>query len=138
MAESETKLRIDKTDYLLLEKHLKDTLPFEGCGLLAGTGEAVKKVYFVKNILASSSAFEMDPEEQLEAMLDSEERGLDMLAIFHSHPSGPETPSSRDISSAYYPDAATVIVSFENAAETIARAFRIRDNEMREIPLIVR
>lgn len=105
--------------------HLRAALPLEACGFLAGKGTQVTQIYAVTNRLASPSAYEMEPTEQLEAMLDIEAKGLDVLAIYHSHPMGPSTPSSHDVALAYYPEPAYVIVSFFHLAEPSIRAFRI-------------
>ncbi len=37
--------------------------------------------------------------------------GLELLGIYHSHPTGENKPSARDIERAYYPEAAYFIVS---------------------------
>jgi proteasome lid subunit RPN8/RPN11 len=142
MVESESsypirELRIEQRHYRQMLEHLSCSLPHEGCGLLAGTMGFVTRVYGVLNQLASPSAFEMDPKQQLEAMIDIEDRGLDLLAIFHSHPVGPEFPSAVDVSAAYYPEAINVIVSFAGAEQPIVKAFYIRDDHMGEIPFVV-
>jgi proteasome lid subunit RPN8/RPN11 len=76
----------------------------------------------------------MDPNQQLEAMLDLEERGLQMLAIYHSHPHGPEIPSASDIAQATYPDSAYVIISLADKQQPSFRAFNIVDGQVKEIP----
>ncbi len=104
---------------------------------MAGKGGRVLRIYNVDNRLASPSAYEMDPQQQLEAMLDLEEHGWDLLAIFHSHPSGPATPSIVDLSTAYYPEAVYVIVSFVNPDRPVSKAFTLGEGRVEEIPLIV-
>ncbi|MDX1613327.1 MAG: M67 family metallopeptidase [Candidatus Promineifilaceae bacterium] len=103
---------------------LRAALPAEGCGLLAGHGRRVERVYPVPNRLASPTAYEMAPAEQLAAMLDLEERGLKLLAIYHSHPQGPSFPSASDVAQAYYPEAVYIIVDFGPPRPVIG-AFRI-------------
>lgn len=76
--------------------------PLEACGLLAGKNDRVEKVLFVRNQAQSPVRFVMDPYEQLAAFEWIDSRGLDLLAIFHSHPAGPETPSPTDIAEAAY------------------------------------
>ena len=117
--------------------HLLDVYPLEGCGLLAGPGDYADHVYCVSNIINSSIAYEMDPKEQLEAMLDIESRGWEILAIFHSHPAGPERPSARDAAVITYPESAYVIVSLSRIDEPSVRAFTMTDGVTREIPLTV-
>ena len=115
-------------------RELTATLPLEGCGIMAGTTSRVERLYPITNLLASPSAYEMEPNEQLQAMVDLEDRGWEMLAIYHSHPNGPETPSQTDVLQAYYPDTAYVIVSFRSRQEPSVRAFHIVDGRVTEVP----
>ena len=75
----------------------------EACGLLAGKGKIVERVFLVKNELKSTIRFRMDPAEQLSAFTWMETNGLDLVGIFHSHPTGPETLSVTDIAESAYP-----------------------------------
>jgi proteasome lid subunit RPN8/RPN11 len=58
-----------------------------------------------------------------------------MLAIYHSHPEGPQMPSSSDVAQAFYPDAAHVIVSLADRRHPVARAFMIMKGRVHEIVL---
>ena len=90
--------------------HVDSQLPMEACGLLAGRGSSVESVLVVKNQAQSPVRYVMDPIEQLHAFEWIESQGLELLGIFHSHPSGPETVSPTDIAEAAY-DVVHVIVS---------------------------
>jgi proteasome lid subunit RPN8/RPN11 len=79
----------------------------------------------------------MDPKQQLAAMIDMEEQGWDLIAIYHSHPNGPQVPSATDIDKAYYPEAAHLIVSLIDKAKPQVRAFYIVAGTVTEIPLQV-
>ena len=110
-----------------LLSHLQACYPQEGCGLLAGneaTG-VVTAVYPIENSLHSPTAYRMDPTQQVQAMLALEERGWQMLAIYHSHPQGPELPSATDVALAMYPEALHIIVSLQDHAAPMVRTFRI-------------
>ncbi len=87
------------------------------------------------NSLASPTSYEMDPGQLASARRSLRLAGEEMVAIYHSHPSGPEEPSSRDIHRAYYPEAIHLVVSFVNAGRPVARAFRIIDLEASEVEL---
>lgn len=130
-------LRLKRPLFQQIIRHLEDVLPEEGCGLIAGTEGLAQTVYPVRNSLASPIAYEMEPVEQLEAMLDLENRGLDLLAIYHSHPHGPAEPSETDISMAYYPEAAYLIISWDRNHKLTARAFFIVDGKVTEQELIL-
>jgi proteasome lid subunit RPN8/RPN11 len=116
--------------------HLQAAYPLEACGILAGPpGQAVHQ-YAIDNIRQSPVAYEMDPQQQLQAMLDLEARGWEMVAIYHSHPAGPERPSPTDIAQAYYPDCAYIIASLADRAAPVLRGFRIENGRFHEITLI--
>jgi proteasome lid subunit RPN8/RPN11 len=77
--------------------------PEEACGIVAGRGNHSELVIPVTNILHSVTSFRMEPKEQLNAFLLVEERGLDILAIYHSHPDGIEKPSFTDFKELTFP-----------------------------------
>lgn len=128
-------LRLKLSDYQTMLAHLQAAYPLEACGLMAGRDGTIKRIYPVANRLASSYAFEMEPVEQVEAMLDLEERGLELLAIYHSHPQGPAGPSAIDVAKAYYPEAAQLIVSLRDREHPTVRAFSIADGRIGELSL---
>ena len=117
--------------------HLQAHYPLEACGILAGTGHRALHLYAIDNVLASPVAYEMDPQQQLQAMLDLEAQRWEMVAIFHSHPTGPERPSSTDIAQWYYPDCVTIIVSLAVRELPVVRGFRIKNGRYHEIKLSV-
>ena len=90
---------------LLIEKKFADEMiahaieddPDECCGILAGTDQAVSELYRVTNTAHSPYRYLMDPQEQLNAMLDSERKGWDLLAFYHSHTHTPAYPSPTDV-----------------------------------------
>ena len=127
-------IQIKKKDHQALIRELEANLPNEGCGFMAGTTPKVERLYPINNHLASPYAYEMEPNQQLQAMVDLEDRGWELLAIYHSHPHGPDTPSQSDVVQAFYPDSAYVIVSFHNRQAPSARAFHIIDGRVIEIP----
>ncbi|GAB6101511.1 M67 family metallopeptidase [Thermococcus atlanticus] len=90
---------------MLKNEHLNEILkraeesPVEICGLLfgkkKGTCAFVEEIKFIKNRLDSPYAFEMEPLEMIRAIDEAEERGLEVVGIFHSHLCKP-IPSERD------------------------------------------
>ncbi len=113
--------------------HLQACYPLEGCGLLAGDeAGTVTAVYPIDNILQSPTAYEMDPQQQIQVMLTLEAADWQMLAIYHSHPQGPEQPSTTDIAQAYYPEALHIIVSLREQTVPVVRAFQILGQEVIE------
>ncbi len=117
--------------------HLRDELPNEGCGILAGKDGVVMKIYRIANVARSPTSFLMDPREQLDAMKEIRESGLEMVGIYHSHVASPAYPSERDVRMALYPDATYLIVSFQDRERPRARAFRIVGGEIEEEALLL-
>jgi len=113
--------------------HVKNNAPLEACGLLAGKNNSVEKVFLITNQAQSPVRFRMDPTEQLNALESIDSNGLELLAIFHSHPTGPETVSATDIEEAAYP-VVNIIWSTNNGSWQ-ARGFRIEDGRATEVEL---
>jgi proteasome lid subunit RPN8/RPN11 len=63
----------------------KAEVPIEACGILAGSGGRVEKLYKMTNADRRSDHFMMEPKEQFKMIKDIREAGLEMLAIYHSH-----------------------------------------------------
>jgi proteasome lid subunit RPN8/RPN11 len=87
----------------------------------------------VQNQARSAVRFVMEPYEQLKAFEWIESNGLDLLGIFHSHPSGPEAASPTDIAEAAY-EAVHVILSW-NGADWTPRGFWIENGAATVVPL---
>lgn len=80
----------------------KDALPLECCALLMGetkigslTEAIVTDALSVRNVDRSSASFSIEPEELLNVYRLAEAKKLQVVGIFHSHPSHP-VPSSTD------------------------------------------
>ena len=101
---------------------------------MAGRENRVRHLYPVFNIRQSPYEYEMEPAEQLDAMMDLEQRGWELIAIYHSHPHGPQVPSASDVAQAYYPEAGYVIVSLLEQQHPRVSAFTIVSDQVTEIP----
>lgn len=110
----------------------------EACGLVAGrwgspaySGELIVPV---TNQLHSPARYQMDPQEQMDALLNIEKSGMDLVAIYHSHPHGPAIPSPTDIAEAYYPESIMLIWSHQDI-EWSCRGFFVRLGEVQEVAI---
>ena len=113
--------------------HVDSNLPMEACGLLAGSGSRVESVLMVKNQAQSPVRYVMDPIEQLNAFEWIDSHGLDILGIFHSHPTGPETVSPTDIAESAYEVVQVILARVDGAWRT--RGFWIEGDSFREVTL---
>jgi proteasome lid subunit RPN8/RPN11 len=92
-------------------------LPNECCGLLAGCRlpeQAVARVsrrYALANAAASPREFLSEPKGMFAAVRDMRQHGLDVLAVYHSHPCSEPLPSRTDRERNYSPEVVNVIIS---------------------------
>lgn len=132
-------MRIKKEIFLEMIEHCKGCFPYEACGILGGKDSIATEIYKIKNIETSSVSYFMDPVEQLKAMKDMKNKGIEMIGIFHSHPYGFAYPSNKDIELSFY-DVCHVIISLNPEQETLnfeARAFKIKDGKVYEEELVI-
>jgi len=132
-----TQVEISRALHESMVRHVLSIYPMEGCGLLAGNGGRVQQLYAIDNIRNSPIEYEMDPGQQLRAMIDLEEKGWELIAIYHSHPNGPPVPSASDVSQAYYPETAYVIISLVDQQQPSVRCFNIVSGKVAEVPLLL-
>ncbi|MCK4849751.1 MAG: M67 family metallopeptidase [Phycisphaerae bacterium] len=109
--------------------------PLEACGILAGTDNRVQRLYKMTNTDQSSEHFMMAAEEQFAVMKDMRAKGLEILAIYHSHPNSPARPSKEDIRLAFTDGVLYVVLSLQEPSEPRVRAFNIDDGVISESKL---
>ncbi len=98
--------------------------PQESCGYLLGTGEEVTEDYAMTNIDHSSEHFSFNPKEQFAALNYARNKGLKILANWHSHPASPARPSQEDIRLANDPTIRYAILSLQDGRVTL-NSFKI-------------
>ena len=132
-------LKIKQSDYNRMIHHLKTEYPNEGCGILAGKGGEVARVFTMTNADQSPSSFGVDPKELLMVSKEIRQTGLEVMAVFHSHVATQAYPSRRDCEAAAvtYPDASYVVVSLAQFDRPLARSFKIHGDMVQEEELSV-
>lgn len=113
--------------------YVESHAPLESCGLLAGRDSQIEKIFFVQNQAHSTVRYVMDPIEQLNAFEWIDSNDMELLGIFHSHPTGPETVSPTDIAQAAY--AVTYIILSRADSTWRTRGFWIENGSFREVIL---
>lgn len=121
-------ISINKEHVNEILRHSLEVFPKEACGLLAGQGDEVLKLYRLRNVDNSEVTYSLDPAEQLSAMKQMEKDGLGLVAIYHSHTGSPAFPSSTDVARAFFPG--TKDENFPGVAYVIAS---VTDNSLREL-----
>jgi proteasome lid subunit RPN8/RPN11 len=118
-------------------------LPNECCGLLAGRiipepagpdsgllGRVLQE-YPLVNAAASPVEFLSEPRSMFEAIRDIRRLGLEILGIYHSHPTSDPVPSRTDLERNYSADVVNLIISL-TTAEPRVRAWWLLDAAFRE------
>jgi proteasome lid subunit RPN8/RPN11 len=118
-------------------RHCLAERPNEACGLLAGRGERVERVYPARNREQSPVRYEIDPADLIRIFRDIDDSDLELVGIFHSHVFTQAYPSQTDVRLAYYPDALYLLVSLMNEREPVLRAYTILDSQISEVEVVV-
>src|SRR5436305_98327 len=137
------RLVISANSYDGMVAQARAELPNECCGLLAGViepgdpplGRAVER-YPLVNLLASPTAYESEPHSLLEAHKAMRRRGLEVLAIYHSHPASDPVPSKTDLARNYWPGALHLITSLKSEP-AVVRGWWLTENAFEEADWIV-
>lgn len=120
-------LKLPRSLYDELITHAKTGFPLEVCGILGGEGDRIERLWRMTNSDASNEHFSMLPKEQFAIAKELRGVGLEMLAVYHSHPESPARPSVEDIRLAHTPGISHVIVSLLNPEEPVLKSFKIAD-----------
>jgi len=110
--------------------------PHECCGLLAGSSACATRLLPLSNALRSPTRYEADPRDLIAAFRTIRQEQLELLAIYHSHPSTPAEPSRTDLAWNYYGPLPHLIVSLACEPPEV-RAFRLGSDSYVEIGLRV-
>jgi proteasome lid subunit RPN8/RPN11 len=133
------KLVIPRELYEEMLAQARAELPNECCGLLAGClvadasnlsiplGKVVKR-YPLLNNLRSPIEFLSEPMSLLAAHKEMRSSQVDILAIYHSHPTSEPVPSKKDRERSYSPEVVNVIISLRKDQPEV-RAWWITDSE---------
>jgi|SRR5208283_597465 len=116
--------------------YCREGYPNEACGILAGRGREVSRLFRMRNAESSPVSYLMDSKEQFEVMKALRDEGLSIVALFHSHPASAAYPSAKDVALAFYEDSAYVIVGL-SGREPVVKAFFITNGVVEEIEIRV-
>lgn len=118
----------------ITELAFKDN-PIETCGYLAGIGNKVMEIYPMKNVDNSRIKYSFDPEQQFKVVKEARKKKLDLIGVYHSHPTTGARMSKKDLKFVYIPEMFYVIVSIVSK-EPIIKAFNVIDGSPIEIEIL--
>jgi len=116
-------------------EHALQGSPEEVCGIVGGNDDRAEEIFRMTNVEHSPVSYFMDSMEQFQVMKDLRKKNLKMVAIYHSHPEAGAYPSSKDVSLAFYDDAAYIIISLIHD-KPVVRAFMIREGRVDEVRIV--
>jgi [CysO sulfur-carrier protein]-S-L-cysteine hydrolase len=117
--------------------HAREDLPNECCGMVGGRGDEATEVIRVGNSAASPLRYEMDPQEQYNALRAIEDGGGELLAIYHSHTKSAAYPSQTDVNQAVsWPDQIYVIVSLADEDAPDVKAYLLKDLRIADVEIV--
>ena len=106
-------LALSKDVYQQLLAEAEESYPNECIGLVFAGNEGLRTIA-LKNVAKNPQVtYLAEPLELLQALKQADELGDDLLAIYHSHPQGPNHPSLTDLAKAYYDVPALIILPKE-------------------------
>jgi proteasome lid subunit RPN8/RPN11 len=128
---------ITSEHWMQMEVDVSAKTPEEACGIVAGERNHSRLIIPVTNILHDAYRFRMDPEEQLKAFLLVEDKGWDILAIYHSHPYGINSPSVTDYNELTFPGI-IYIIWYRDANKWQCRGYLMQSQTgTGEVPVII-
>lgn len=118
------RLNIPQCVYEGMVWHALAERPLECCGFLAGVigadGIAEARLrYPLLNATASPIEFESEPRTLFSALRDIRRQDLEVLAVYHSHPTSAPLPSRKDLERNWSSAVVNLIVSLTTTPPTV-------------------
>ncbi|MFB5628774.1 MAG: Mov34/MPN/PAD-1 family protein [Nitrosarchaeum sp.] len=94
------KIIITESQKKILVNHADNEKPNESCAILLGTTNeqktTIKEIILTKNIDESPVNFTISNEQLIQVYKTAEEKKMEVVGIFHSHPNSEAYPSNTD------------------------------------------
>jgi len=90
------KIILKQSDKKLLSQYSENQKPNEACAILFGKNNKVLDIFLTENIEESSVNFTISNEQLIEGYKIAEDKKMDIIGIFHSHPNSDAFPSNTD------------------------------------------
>lgn len=90
------KIKLSQSDKEILSEYSENQKPNESCAILFGKNDQVLDLFLTENIEKSPVNFTISNEQLIEGYRIAEEKKMDIVGIFHSHPDSDAYPSNTD------------------------------------------
>ena len=90
------KIILKQSDKKLLSQYSENQKPNEACAILFGKDNQVLDIFLTENIEESPVNFTISNEQLIEGYKIAEDKKMDIIGIFHSHPNSDAFPSNTD------------------------------------------
>ncbi|PJF40094.1 MAG: M67 family peptidase [Chloroflexi bacterium] len=121
----------------MIAQQARDAAPHEVCGLIGGIDGQATEVVPVPNVADDPvHHFVMDEQILAKTLLRFHRAGLELVAVYHSHPQSGAIPSSSDIAESHYPEAAYLIVSLKER-QPFFKAWQIANATIKHVDVYI-
>lgn len=90
------KIKLAESDKTILSEYSENQKPNESCAILFGKNNQVLDLFLTENIENSPVNFTISSKQLIEAYKMAEEKKMEVVGIFHSHPDSDAYPSNTD------------------------------------------
>ncbi len=90
------KIVLSHSDKKILSEYSENQKPNESCAILLGKENQVSDLFLTENIEKSPTNFTISNNQLIEAYKIAEEKKMEVIGIFHSHPNSDAFPSNTD------------------------------------------
>ena len=87
---------LSQTDKKILSEYSENQKPNESCAILFGKNNQVLDLFLTENIEESPVKFTISNKQLIKGYKAAEEKKMDVIGIFHSHPDSDAYPSNTD------------------------------------------
>ena len=117
--------------------HARRDHPDECCGVLAGTGDTVTRVFEMTNADRSPTGFTFESAEWLRVYREVDDADEELVAVYHSHTATEAYPSRTDVLWSRHNEFAHWLLVSTRSDEDEVRSFTITDGVVAEEPVTV-
>lgn len=90
------KIKLSEADKKVLSEYSENQKPNESCAILFGKNDIVLDLFLTENIEKSPVNFTISSKQLIEGYKIAEEKEMEVVGIFHSHPDSDAYPSNTD------------------------------------------